>query len=167
MRIEEAFKEYRESMLRAMLSFSGDEEAAEDGVSHAFTQALVHRSMLEAMPEPAMKAWLYAAARNAIVDIKRKETRFSHFTGFTKFNETGDEEIADPRQEDFTVKLVAQQFVEQLLETLDDSLRIPIELKYYETMNATEIGEAMNLPAATVRTRLRTAMLRLREEQNS
>jgi RNA polymerase sigma-70 factor (ECF subfamily) len=153
MDIEEAFRDYRDSMVRAMVSFSGDEEAAEDGVSHAFAQALAHRFMLEAMPEPAMKAWLYAAARNAIVDIKRREVRLSRFAG------DGDPEISDPREDDFAGRLV----VESLLEKLPDSLRIPVELKYYEAMNATEIGEAMNLPAATIRTRLRTAMLRLRE----
>jgi RNA polymerase sigma-70 factor (ECF subfamily) len=154
MDIEEAFREYRESMVRAMVSFSGDEEAAEDGVSHAFTQALARRLMLEAMPGPAMKAWLYAAARNAIVDIKRREVRLSRFAGVG-----GDLELPDPREDDYAGRLV----VEALLGKLPKSLRIPLELKYYGAMNATEIGEAMNLPAATVRTRLRAAMLRLRE----
>ena len=144
-------------MLRDMVSFSGDREAAEDGVSYAFTQALAHRLMLEAMPAPAMKAWLYAAARNALVDIKRREIRFSRFAG-----ETGSAEIADPRQDDPAGKAVAEQLVKQLLDALPGSLRMPIELKYYQAMNATEIGEAMKLPAATVRTRLRTAMLRLK-----
>jgi RNA polymerase sigma-70 factor (ECF subfamily) len=153
MDIEEAFKEYRDSMVRAMISFSGDEEAAEDGVSHTFAQALAHKFMLEAMPEPAIKAWLYATARNAIVDIKRREVRLSRFAG------DGDPEIPDPRQDDFAGRLA----VELLLEKLPDSLRIPVELKYYGDMNSMEIGETMNLPAATIRTRLRTAMLRLRE----
>ena len=152
MDIEELFRENRESMVRAMISFSGDEEAAEDGVSHAFTKALANRFMLEAMPEPAMKAWLYAAARNAIVDIKRREVRFSPITC-----ENGD--LADPREDDPAGRVM----VELLLEKLPESLRVPVELKYYSNMNATEIGEAMSLPAATVRTRLRTAMTRMRE----
>ena len=153
MDIEEAFREYREAMVRAMTFFSGDEEAALDGVSHAFTQALTSRSMLEAMPEPALKAWLYAAARNAVVDIKRREFRFSAFSG------ADDSDFPDPRQDDPAGRVMA----ELLLEKLPESLRMPVELKYYKGMNASEIGEAMNLPAATVRTRLRTAMLRMRD----
>ncbi len=153
MEIEEAFREYRDSMIRAMTLFSGDEEAALDGVSHAFTQALVNKLMLEAMPEPAMKAWLYAAARNAVVDIKRRETRFYRFAG-----ENGNFEIADPRPDDPLGKTIA----ELLIEKLPESLRVPVELKYYGGMNATEIGKAMNVPAATVRTRLRAAMGQLR-----
>jgi RNA polymerase sigma factor (sigma-70 family) len=54
--------------------------------------------------------------------------------------------------------------MQQLLSKLPQSLRVPVELKYYSNMNATEIGETLNLPAATVRTRLRTAMQQLRNE---
>jgi RNA polymerase sigma-70 factor (ECF subfamily) len=138
-----------------MTLFSGDNEAALDGVSHAFTQALINKLMLEAMPEPAMKAWLYAAARNAVVDIKRRETRFYRFTG-----EHGNCDIADPRPDETLGKAIA----ELLIEKLPESLRIPVEMKYYGGMNSTEIGEAMNIPAATVRTRLRAALRQLREK---
>ncbi|MCL2478679.1 MAG: sigma-70 family RNA polymerase sigma factor [Treponema sp.] len=153
MNIEEAFREYREAMVQAMAAFSRDREAAQDGVSHAFAQALSRRIMLEAMPEPAMKAWLYAAARNAVTDIKRRDTRFLPIAG-----PDGDREFGDPRQDDMAGRAV----VRLLLDTLPDSLRVPVELKYYSGMNATEIGEAMNIPAATVRTRLRTAVRQLR-----
>ncbi|MCL2832468.1 MAG: sigma-70 family RNA polymerase sigma factor [Treponema sp.] len=153
MNIEEAFREYREAMVQSMAAFSRDREAAEDGVSHAFAQALARRAMLEAMPEPAMKAWLYAAARNAIIDIKRRQIRFMSMTGpYDSY------EFADPRPDD----PAGRAAIDLLLEKLPDALRVPVELKYYSGMNAAEIGEAMNLPAATVRTRLRTAMLRLR-----
>lgn len=153
MDIEKAFKEYKDAMIRAMTYFSRDEETAQDGVSHAFAQALARRVILEAMPEPAMKAWLYAAARNAVIDIKRREFRFMPFAG-----KNGDLEIKDTRQDDPEGKTA----VEILIEKLPESLSIPVKLKYYSGMNATEIGAVMNLPAATVRTRLRTAMLRLR-----
>ncbi|MDR0312977.1 MAG: sigma-70 family RNA polymerase sigma factor [Treponema sp.] len=160
MEIEKAFKEYREAMVRAMISFSGDEEAARDGVSQAFTKALINKLMLEAMPEPAMKSWLYAVARNAIVDIKRRENLFRRFT-----MESADLELVDPHFSAWAEQDPAERItVELLLEKLPESLRIPVELKYYKGMNASEIGEAMKLPAATVRTRLRTAMLRLRKK---
>jgi RNA polymerase sigma-70 factor (ECF subfamily) len=138
-----------------MTLFSGDDEAALDGVSHAFTKALVNKLMLEAMPEPAMKAWLYAAARNAVVDIKRREARISRFPW-----ENGDHGFADPRPDDPLGKAIA----ELLIEKLPEPLRVQVELKYYGGMNATEIGEAMKVPAATVRTRLRAALRQLREK---
>ena len=155
MEIEEAYRRYRESMKKAMVFFSRDEEAAKDGVSAAFAQALANKLNLEAMPEPAMKAWLYAAARNAVIDIKRRESRFSRL-----FVKTGDVEFADPGQGDLEGKVTLYN----LLSELPDSLRAPVAFKYFENMNATEIGEAMRIPAATVRTRLRTAIRHLREK---
>ena len=153
MEIEEAFREYGEAMVHAMTVFSRDGEAARDGVSHAFAQALARRVMLEAMPEPAMKAWLYAAARNAVTDIKRREIRTGSLTGGNDIHDFSDLRPDDP---------AGRISVELLLEKLPEALRLPVELKYYRGLNATEIGEEMNLPAATVRTRLLTAMIRMR-----
>jgi len=157
--IEEAFEELREPMLYTMISFCRDPEAAEDAVSHAFTKALLNRQMLELMPEEAMKAWLYASARNAIIDGKRREKRLRELLFL---NNTFPLE-SDDSSERWANNYADKTLVEQLLEKLPDSLRKPVMLKYYEEMNASEIGEEMNLPSATVRTRLRTAMQRLRE----
>jgi len=147
--VEAAFKKYSAAMREAMVYFSRDEEAAGDGVSHAFVQALVNRRMLESMPEPAMKAWLFAAARNAVVDIKRRETRLSALPGEDTFSV-----FADTRLPDLTDRAAA----EALVEKLSPNLRTVVRMRYFGRMNATEIGRALSLPPATVRTRLRTAV---------
>ena len=154
MEIEEAFAAYQDAMVKAMTFFSGDEEAARDGVSQAFARALVNRPMLEAMPDPAMKAWLYATARNAVIDIKRREIRLVRFAYENEEADLPDQRADDP---------VTRAAMESLLEKLPEPLRIPVELKYYKGMNAAEIGETMKLPSATVRTRLRAALKQLRE----
>jgi RNA polymerase sigma-70 factor (ECF subfamily) len=145
MQIERAFRDYREGMIRAMTSFSRDEQAALDAVSHAFTKALGNKLFLENMPEPAMKAWLYAAARNALVDIKRREKRLGPLP---------EEELPEEHQIDLADRVT----IAALLVKLPPALRKPIQLKYFERMNAAEIGRAMRLNAATVRTRIRTAI---------
>ncbi|GHT95770.1 hypothetical protein FACS1894142_2460 [Spirochaetia bacterium] len=145
MLIQTAYREYSNDMVRAMISFSRDEQAAHDGVSQAFTKALQNRPYLEDMPEPAMKAWLYAAARNAVVDMKRREKRLTRFL---------DDDFADTRQIDVTDQVT----VAGLLMKLPPELREPVRMKFFERRNATEIGEALKLPAATVRTRIRRAL---------
>jgi RNA polymerase sigma-70 factor (ECF subfamily) len=146
-------------MVESMIYFSRDEQAARDGVSHAFTQALAHKQMLEAMPEPAMKAWLYATARNAVVDIKRREDRFSYLpdTDVDTFAF-----FADTRLPDLTDRAAA----EALVEKLPLNLRIVVRMKYFGGMNASEIGRALDIPSGTVRTRLRTAIQAMRENFN-
>ena len=150
MDIETAFIKYHNNMQRHISFFCGDEEAAKDAVSQAFASAWMRRILLEAMPEPAMKAWLYAAARNAAVDIKRKESRSDSISG----HDLPGDESWEP-----TDKLAA----DELMRLLPPELSIPVHMKYYQGMNATEIGESMGLPPATVRTRLRKAMVKMRE----
>ncbi|GHU76894.1 hypothetical protein FACS189461_4980 [Spirochaetia bacterium] len=161
MQVESAFRVYRESMVKAMVSFCRDGEAARDGVSHAFVQALANKQTLETMPEAAMKAWLYAAARNAVVDIKRRERRAVSFPDESAMGAALDRiaELADTRMPDLTDRAAA----EALMADLKPSLREPVRLKFYAGMNASEIGKVMKIPPATVRTRLRTAMALMRD----
>jgi RNA polymerase sigma-70 factor (ECF subfamily) len=163
MLLETAYRLYSEAMLQAMVYFSRDEQAARDGVSHAFTQALTQKRTLETMPEPALKAWLYAAARNAIVDIKRRESRCSYFPEEDAYPGGGLSAFTDTRLPDPTDRAAA----EALLERLPPDLGTPVRMKYFGGMNATEIGRALNIPPATVRTRLRTALRMMRTIFNS
>jgi RNA polymerase sigma-70 factor (ECF subfamily) len=43
-------------------------------------------------------------------------------------------------------------------------LRTVVALRFYAGLDATEIGEALSIPAGTVRSRLHRALLQLREQ---
>ena len=145
MQIETAFREYRSAMQQHITYFCGDEMLAMDAVSHAFTQAWMRKAMLEAMPPPAMKAWLYATARNAAVDQKRRERRMTSLPEYAL-------------HDDLSLDITDRMTVKELVQQLPQNLSIPIHMKYWLGMNATEIGKAMGIPPATVRTRIRTAL---------
>ena len=147
--IEDAFEQYSEKLFHAMVHFSRDEAAARDAVSEAFTKALMNQTLLESMPNPAVRAWLYSAARNALIDMKRKEKHIADLPY----------EAVD---EDLTLDLTNRILVETLLNRLPLELKTPLALKYYQGFNSIEIGQAMGIPAATVRTRLRVALNRIR-----
>jgi len=151
--IETAFRQYQNPMQKHIASFCGDETAAMDAVSQAFTQAWIRKDTLEAMPEPAMKAWLYATARNAAVDIKRKERSFSPMPEY---------DLPDDGEWNPTDRIT----VEELMRSLPSDLSIPLHLKYWQGMNSAQIGLVMGIPPATVRTRIRTALTKLRRNAN-
>jgi RNA polymerase sigma-70 factor (ECF subfamily) len=151
MLVKTAFQEYRKAMLGAMIRFCGDEQAAQDGVSQSFVRALAHRQMLEAMPEPAMRAWLYAVARNAIVDAKRREARVLSLPDGDLYPDTRLPDLCD------------RAAAEALLRKLPGELGLIVRMKYFGGMNAGRIALVLGVPPATVRTRLRKAIRIMRE----
>ena len=114
-------------------------------------KAWINKTMLESMPEPSMKAWLFAVARNSAVDMKRKEKYLTDLP---------DHDLPDDENWDITNKLTVQQ----LVKLLPSELSIPVHLKYYQGYNSTEIGNIMGISPATVRTRLRKAMSIMRKK---
>ena len=151
MDIETAFRKHHINMERHITSFCGDETTAKDAVSQAFTSAWVHRIALELMPEPAMKAWLYATARNAAVDIKRKEKKLTSMP---------EHDIPENEIPDLTDRITVQDLVRRL----PPELSIPVHLKYFKGYNSSEIGTIMGIPPATVRTRLKKALAKMKGE---
>ena len=58
---------------------------------------------------------------------------------------------------------VAELDLRQALAELPDDLRLIVTLRYFGGMDSTEIGHALDMPASSVRTRLRRALGLLRE----
>lgn len=65
---------------------------------------------------------------------------------------------ADPGASDHTGALDLREAIN----ALDTDLRVAIVLRYYAQMDATEIGTALGVPPATVRGRVRRALIALR-----
>lgn len=144
MLLEEGFAQYHRDMCRQLAAFGRDEQAAQDAVQQAFFKGLENRGKLEKMPPAAMKAWLFAAARNHLIDQVRKKARLVY------------DLQSDPPapSDDPTDRLLA----EQLLATLPEELAQVVRMRYYAGMDSTEIGQALGLPPPTVRARLRRAL---------
>ncbi len=99
-----------------------------------------------------MRAWLYATARNAAIDMLRRRKNLSF----------GDmpEDSPVPMDMDAADRYALREALEQL-NGLQRSL---VRMRYWEGYNAAEIASALNMTAANVRYHLMTAMRRLRRE---
>ncbi|MDQ3250345.1 MAG: sigma-70 family RNA polymerase sigma factor [Chloroflexota bacterium] len=102
-------------------------------------------------------SWLLAITRNAAIDRLRKEQRHSRpsFDLFEEALATGGQMADDPRWYD-------GQVLARLLAQLPGEQRQLIELAFYQGYTHSELAHNLKLPLGTVKTRLRTALQKLR-----
>jgi RNA polymerase sigma-70 factor (ECF subfamily) len=149
---EVLYRRYARPMFGLALRRLGDRGRAEDAVQETF--ASVWRAAGSFKPERGPGGpWLYAVARNAIVDRARARNDPPVETPETESNEPGPPELAE-------ADWVAWR-VHRALEELSQDQRTVIELAYWSGMSQSEVADYLGIPLGTVKTRTRAALTRL------
>jgi RNA polymerase sigma-70 factor, ECF subfamily len=152
---EVLYRRYSRPVFGLALRRLGDRGRAEDAVQETF--ASVWRAAGSYRPERGPGApWLYAVARNAIVDNGRAR-REPPVEGVEE--KAGDETPADRAEAGWVAWRVHRALAE-----LPENERIVIELAYWRGRSQTEIAELLGIPLGTVKTRTRTGLARLADQ---
>ena len=123
---------------------------AEDVVQEVFVQAWRQAARFDpARGSP--EAWLCTMARTRALDRLRRRAARREDPGESAPAPTG-----RPRTEEALA-------VRKALEGLSADQRRALELAYYEGLTQSEIARRLEEPLGTIKTRIRTAMIRLRE----
>lgn len=127
-----------------------DAAEAEDVVQEVFVQVWRQADRFD-VGRGSPEAWVCTIARSRALDrLRRRAARRE------EPSEAAPPATAVPRAEDTLA-------VRKALEVLSDDQRRALELAYYEGLTQTEIAARLQQPLGTVKTRIRTAMIRLRE----
>jgi RNA polymerase sigma-70 factor (ECF subfamily) len=146
------YQRYVRSVFGLALRRLRDRQRAEDAVQETFTA--VWRSAASYLPERGPAApWLYAVARNAIVDRQRARAEPPA--------EAVDSPSADPGPPDQVEASFVAWRVHRALEELPDKEREVVELAYWSGLSQSEVAEFLHIPLGTVKTRTRSALARL------
>ena len=149
---ERLYRRYARAVFGLALRRLGDRDRAEEAVQETF--ASVWRSARSYRPERGPGGpWLYAIARNAIVDRFRSRTEPVVEVPDTAADEAGPAERAE-------AGWVAWR-VHRALEELHDHERTVIELAYWSGLSQSEVAQFLDIPLGTVKTRTRSALARL------
>jgi RNA polymerase sigma-70 factor (ECF subfamily) len=149
---EELYRRFARPVLGLALRRLGDRGRAEDATQEAF--ASVWRSARSYDPARGSGApWLYAVARNAIVDGLRRTPEPVAEAPDTPTNEPGPAAQAEAGWTSWRVH--------RALEVLPEHERPMIELAYWGGLSQSEIAEFLQIPLGTVKTRTRSALARL------
>lgn len=136
-----------------------DGAEAEDVVQDVFVQAWRQASRYDA-ERGTVAAWLLTMTRTRAIDRLRASQGRSRLA-----EGAASEPASDPTVPPDLLLLTAEQVVavRAALKALPALQRVALELAYYEGLTHVEIAARLDEPLGTVKTRIRTAMLRLRE----
>lgn len=133
----------------------GDRMRAEDAVQETF--AAVWRSARTYKPDRGAGApWLYAVARNAIIDRSRARTEPPADAPDEPSPDSGPAELAEAGWTAWRIH--------RALEELSENERSVIELAYWSGLSQSEIADYLGIPLGTVKTRTRAALAHLADE---
>jgi len=133
---------------------------AEDVVQDVFSQAWRHASRYD-VARGAVGAWLLTVARSRAIDRLRARRVRPDLAAPGKIVR----DVLDPALLQDAQLLTAEQVerVRGALGELPMPQRTALELAYYEGLTHKEIAERLQEPLGTVKTRIRLAMLKLRD----
>src|SRR3954465_3813563 len=151
---DELYGRFSRPVLRLAARWLRDRLRAEDATQETF--AAVWRSAGSYRPERGPAApWLYAIARNAIVDRFRAKGDTTGEVPEIVSTEAGPAERAE-------ASFVSWR-VHRALEELPQREREVVELAYWSGLSQSEVAEFLHIPLGTVKTRTRSALARLAE----
>ncbi len=149
---EALYRRFARPVFGLALRRLGDRMTAEDAVQETF--AAIWRSARTYKPDRGAGApWLYAVARNAIVDRSRGRSEPP--------GEVPDLPSDEPSPGERAEMSYTSWRVHRALESLGQNEREVIELAYYGGLSQSEVADYLNIPLGTVKTRTRAGLGRL------
>jgi RNA polymerase sigma factor (sigma-70 family) len=140
------------------LTITGDPRLAEDAAQEAFLRSWRHAAAYDAR-RGSVTAWLLTIARNAAIDLARIRRPVALAPETLVAFEARDR-AADPA--DRSVAAEDAQRLHAALARLSEEQRRAITLAGLYGYTAREIAELDAIPLGTAKTRIRTALIRLR-----
>jgi len=161
---ENVVRENTDRIYGLCFRLTGEASEAEDLCQETFMKAFKAWDRFEGRSQPS--TWLYRIAVNSWKNrLRGKKLKF--FSLFATKNDDDkpmDWEGNDPLPEHPLEKEDKQTHFQQAMRTLDGNDRLIITLRDLEDKSYAEIGEMLNLPIGTVRSRLSRAREKLRDK---
>jgi RNA polymerase sigma-70 factor (ECF subfamily) len=160
--LADLYDRHARSVFSLALRIVRDQADAEEVVQDVFGQAW-RQAGRYSRDRGAVRAWLLNMTRSRAIDLLRaRQAR----PGASAADPTAAlAALPDPRPAPDVQAFAAQAVgaLRRALDALPATQRLAIELAYYEGLSQTEIAERLEQPLGTVKTRIRLALIRLRE----
>lgn len=164
-----AFECLVERHQRALLGFfyrnTGDLQLAEDLAQETLLR--VYSQAWDYLPRGRFRGWLFRIARNLLIDTSRRQTHDLLLHSLKLRPDQEHDLLANlvgrsRRPEDGASHRELAAAVDELLGELPEEQRLTFTLHHFAGLSLPEVAEAMEIPLATCKSRLRLAREKLR-----
>lgn len=161
---EELIRRHESRVYRLLYRMMGNKEDAEDLTQETFLS--LHRHGHRFRAEARFSTFVYRVAANAALNRRRSLGRGRARVDKLKVRQAaGDDLPSSPRNpEDAALGHELSGHVREALETLSDSLRMPVILYDIEGLSYGEIAKVLGIAEGTVKSRIHRARQALREQ---
>jgi RNA polymerase sigma-70 factor, ECF subfamily len=155
---------YQHRLLRYLLFLTGKREIAEDLFQETWMRVLLRGAQYNG--KARFDTWLFAIARNLVIDLSRKRTMAS----LDEMSEGGDDDrpyeiaMSGPSPLDQFQSRENCAEVSEVLLKLDSNYREVLVLRFYEELSLDEIASVTQAPLSTVKSRLYRGLAALKPE---
>ena len=151
---------YQDRLFNTLLRFTGSRHDASDLVQDAFIQALVKLKSFRG--DSQFYTWLYRIAMNLSLSQRRRKRPVSSVDAAKELvGEEPIDEVAGPETD--LIRKERAQLVQDALLCLGEEHRQILVLREMESFSYDQIGEILDVPVGTVRSRLFRARMQLKE----
>ena len=142
------YESYEKKLFAVALRILENNEKAEDAVQQAWLRIIQHWERVSCLEWDLAGGYAVTTVKNAAIDILRQEKRVEPLPA------TWDPPAREESQDEY-------QYLVSLIQTLPDTYRRILELKYVEEYSNREIAKRLKMNEATVATRARRGKMML------
>ena len=156
--IEALYERYSGPLYSLAYRVTGADRFAQEVVQEVFVTVWQQAGRFDPS-RGSLSSWLFTLARHKAIDLVRKEANVRRHTADVDLQF---EEADDDVDREAWLRL-RRDGVRAAITNLPEAQRTALELAFFRGLTHVEVAEALSIPLGTAKTRIRTALLRLRD----
>ncbi len=157
-------RRYKDQLLNFVYRFVGNRSDSEDIVQETFLRVYKNKHMYKEIAK--FSTWVYTIAGNLAKTELRRRRRHRIFSVSNFVNEERDYDIPDREHspEKQVDSIIQEKIIQKAIEKLPSKFREVIILRDIQGFAYEEIGQILNIPLGTVKSRVNRGRLKLQED---